>query len=84
MKDLDTMTVTKVGQGTLPKWWRTESGLSNGGVVEVRPLRDGKHSIVLTPRRSKRRGISGKDLLKQMRKCPYPIEPPPRHRLPFK
>ena len=30
MKELDTMTVTKVGQGTLPKWWREASGLSQG------------------------------------------------------
>lgn len=42
MKDLDTMTVSKVGQGTLPKWWRDASGLNGGGVVEVRSLRDGK------------------------------------------
>jgi len=51
MKDLDTMTVSKVGQGTLPRWWREASGLSKGGLVEVRPMRDGKNSIVLTPNR---------------------------------
>ena len=54
MKDLDTLTVSKVGQSTLPKWWRDASGLSQGGVVEVRPLRDGKNSII-------RRNIRGKD-----------------------
>ena len=82
MKELDTMTVTKVGQGTLPKWWRDASGLSNGGTVEVRPMRDGHNSIVLTPKVPKRRGAVG--LLKQMQKCPYPMPPPPRHYLPFK
>ena len=50
MKDLDTMTVSSVGQSTLPKWWREVSGLSKGGVVEVRPRRDGRQSIVLTPK----------------------------------
>jgi bifunctional DNA-binding transcriptional regulator/antitoxin component of YhaV-PrlF toxin-antitoxin module len=60
------MTVSKVGQSTLPKWWRDVSGLSRGGVVEVRPLRDGQNSIVLTARPGNRRGISGKELLKQL------------------
>ena len=48
MEELDTMTVTKVGRGTLPKWWRDASGPSNGGTVEVRPMRDGQNSIILT------------------------------------
>ena len=82
MKDLDTMTVSKVGQSTLPKWWRYASGLSKGGVVEVRPLRDGKNSIVLTPKPVKRRGAVG--LLKLFSRCPAPIPPPERHQLPFK
>ncbi len=82
MKDLDTMTVSKVGQSTLPKWWRDASGLSGGGTVEVRPVRDGKNSIVLTPKPGKRRGAVG--LLKQFSRCPSPIPPPERHRLPFK
>ena len=59
MKDLDIMTVSKVGQSTLPKWWRDTSGLADGGVVEVRPMRDGKNSIVLTPKTAKRRGAVG-------------------------
>ena len=50
MRDLGTMTVSSVGQSTLPKWWREVSGVSKGGVVEVRPLRDGRHSIVLAPK----------------------------------
>ena len=82
MKDLDTITVSKVGQSTLPKWWRDASGLAEGGVIEVRPLRDGKSSIVLTPRPAKRRGAVG--LLELFARCPAPIPPPARHHLPFK
>ncbi len=82
MKDLDTMTVSKVGQSTLPKWWRDASGLSQGGVVEVRPMRDGKNSIVLTPKPRRRRGAVG--LLKLLSRCPAPMPAPERHNLPFK
>ena len=84
MKDLDTMKVSRVGQGTLPKWWRDGSGLSQGGVVEVRPVRDGRNSIILTPRPGDRRGVSGKDLLEQFARCPWRMRPPTRHRLPVK
>jgi bifunctional DNA-binding transcriptional regulator/antitoxin component of YhaV-PrlF toxin-antitoxin module len=84
VKDSDVMTVSKVGQGTLPKWWRDASGLSRGGVVDVHPLRDGHNSIVLTPKPSGRRGVSGKALLKQFSRCPLPLRPPVRHRLRFK
>ena len=82
MKDLDTMTVSRVGQSTLPKWWRDASGLAKGGLVEVRPLRDGKNSIVLTPKPLKRPGAVG--LLKLFAKCPAPLPAPERHALPFK
>lgn len=82
MKELDILTVSKVGQGTFPKWWRDASGLAQGGVVEVRPMRDGKHSILLTPRPGKRRGAIG--LLDQFSLCPAAIRPPERHTLPFK
>ena len=82
MKELDTLTVSRVGQSTLPKWWRDASGLSQGGVVEVRPMRDGKNSIVLTPKRVKRRGAVG--LLKLFSACPAPIPAPKRHHLPLK
>jgi AbrB family looped-hinge helix DNA binding protein len=82
MEDLDAMTVSKVGQSTLPKWWREASGLSEGGGVEVRPMRDGKNSIVLIPKPVKRRGAVG--LLKLFSRCPAPIPPPERHQLPFK
>jgi bifunctional DNA-binding transcriptional regulator/antitoxin component of YhaV-PrlF toxin-antitoxin module len=82
MKDLDTMTVSKVGQGTLPKWWRDISGLSAGGVVEVRPMHDGQNSIVLTPKPLKRRGAVG--LAGLFSSCPTPLEAPERHHLDFK
>jgi len=82
MKDLDTLTVSKVGQSTLPKWWRDSSGLSKGGIVEVRAVRDGKNSILLTPRTKKRQGAVG--LVKQFGSCPMPIPVPERTELPFK
>jgi AbrB family looped-hinge helix DNA binding protein len=82
MKDSDIMTISKVGQSTLPKWWRDSSGLSQGGVVEVRPMRDGKNSIVLTPKPVKRRGAVG--LLTLLASCPSPMPAPERHALPFK
>jgi bifunctional DNA-binding transcriptional regulator/antitoxin component of YhaV-PrlF toxin-antitoxin module len=82
VKDLDSITVSKVGQSTLPKWWRNASGLLQGGVVEVRPMRDGKNSLILTPKFTKRRGAVG--LLSQFARCPKPIFPPTRHKLPFK
>lgn len=84
MKDWDTMTVSKVGQGTLPKWWRDASGLGRGGVVEVRPLRDKQNSIVLTPMAAQGRGVSGKNMLKQFSRCPWAQPVPSRHRLPFR
>jgi AbrB family looped-hinge helix DNA binding protein len=76
------MTISKAGRCTLPKWWRDVSGLSQGGMVEVRPMRDGQNSIVLTPRPIRRRGAVG--LLALFSKCPSPIPPPERHRQPFK
>jgi AbrB family looped-hinge helix DNA binding protein len=84
MKEWDTMSISKVGQSTLPKWWRDASGLSGGGIVEVRPVRDGHHSIVLTPKSANKRGVSGKQLLKQFSRCPWPLPAPRRYRLPFK
>jgi uncharacterized protein (DUF433 family) len=58
------------------------SNLSHGGVVEVRPMRDGKNSIVLLPKPTQRRGAVG--LRKLFARCPVPIPPPERHYLPFK
>jgi bifunctional DNA-binding transcriptional regulator/antitoxin component of YhaV-PrlF toxin-antitoxin module len=82
MKELDVLTVSKVGQSTLPKWWRDASGLSRGGIVEIRPAKDGKNSIILTPRPGRRRGAVG--LVKQFSACPAPIPSVERHTLPFK
>lgn len=82
MKASDTMTVSKVGQSTLPKWWRDASGLSEGGLVEVRSVHDSKNSIILTPIGARRRGAVG--LAMQFARCPKPIRPPARHQLPFK
>ena len=80
MKNLDTLTVSSVGQATLPKAWRDASGLAKGGLVEVRPLEDGRNSIILTPRPARREGASG--LLEAMRACPHPLPEPERHVLP--
>ena len=82
MKDLDVMTISRVGQSTFPKAWREAAGLSRGGVVEVRPLDDGKHSLLLTPRPPRRTGAVG--LLKVMRQCPYDFPDVARHTLPFR
>ncbi|MSU36538.1 MAG: hypothetical protein EXS36_15850 [Pedosphaera sp.] len=81
MKELDILTISKVGQSTFPKWWRDISGLSQGGLVEVRPMRDGKNSILLTPQPGKRRGAVG--LFEQFSVCPSPIRVRERHTLPF-
>ena len=81
VKELDTMTVTKVGQGTLPKWWRVASGLSQGGVVEVRPMPDGRNCIILTPKPARRRSLSGQELLRQFARRPHPRPATERHAL---
>lgn len=79
---MDVMTISRVGQSTFPKAWRDVAGLSHGGVVEVRPLDDGKHSLLLTPRPARRLGAVG--LLKAMRQCPHDFPQVDRHVLPFK
>ena len=76
------MTISRVGQSTFPKAWREAAGLAGGGVVEVRPLNDGQHSLLLTPRRPQRVGAVG--LLEAMRQCPHDIPEVPRHALPFR
>jgi bifunctional DNA-binding transcriptional regulator/antitoxin component of YhaV-PrlF toxin-antitoxin module len=82
MKDLDVMTISRVGQSTFPKAWRQAAGLIRGGVVEVSPLNDGKHSLLLTPRPPRRVGAVG--LLKAMHQCPHDFPDVPRHTLPFR
>ncbi len=51
-------------------------------MVEVRLLRDGKHSLVLAPKPARRRGAVG--LLKFLSRCPAPMPPHARHPWPFK
>lgn len=82
MKDHDVMTISRVGQSTFPKEWRKAAGLEAGGLVEVRFLRDGKQSLLLTPRRPKRTGAVG--LLAAMRSCPADLPEVARHSLPFR
>jgi AbrB family looped-hinge helix DNA binding protein len=82
MKALDVMTISRAGQSTFPKAWREAAGLSEGGVMEVRPLNDGRHSLLLTPLSPRRVGAVG--LLKAMRQCPHEIPEVPRHTLPFR
>jgi len=82
MKELDVMTISQVGQSTFPKAWRDAAGLSEGGIVEVRRLNDGKHSLLLTPRPMRRLGAVG--LLQALQQCPHDFPEIPRHRLPFK
>ena len=84
MNETGTMVVSASGQGTLPEWWREASGLASGGVVEVRAISDGSNSLLLTPKQSARRGISGRELLEQFAKCPQPIDVAERHEMPFR
>jgi hypothetical protein len=44
-------------------------------------MRDGKNSIVLTPKPAKRQGAVG--LLELFTACPVPFPAPARHRPPF-
>lgn len=76
------MTISRVGQSTFPKAWREAAGLSGGGVVEVRPVNDGRHSLLLTPRPPRQEGAVG--LIEAMRRCPHEIPEVTRHTLPFR
>ena len=58
------------------------AGLAKGGVVEVRPVKDGRHSLLLTPKPARKRGASG--LLYAFAACPFPLPPAERHALPGK
>jgi bifunctional DNA-binding transcriptional regulator/antitoxin component of YhaV-PrlF toxin-antitoxin module len=82
MKNYDVMTISRVGQSTFPKAWRKAAGLTAGGLVEVRFLKDGKQSLLLTPKPQKRTGATG--LLAAMRSCPVDLPAVERHHLPFK
>jgi bifunctional DNA-binding transcriptional regulator/antitoxin component of YhaV-PrlF toxin-antitoxin module len=82
MKQHDVMTISRVGQSTFPKEWRKAAGLEAGGVVDVRILRDGSQSLLLTPRKPKRTGAVG--LIAAMRVCPAELPEVTRHPLPFR
>lgn len=82
MKDVDVMTISKVGQSTFPKAWRQAAGLERGGLVEVRFLKDGRQSLLLTPKPRKRTGAVG--LLQAMQSCPVELPEVRRHHLPCK
>lgn len=82
MKVLGVMTISRVGQSTFPKAWREAAGLGGGGMVEVRPVNDGKQSLLLTPMPARRVGAVG--LLDAMRRCPHDFPAVTRHTLPFK
>jgi len=76
------MNVSRVGQSTFPREWRRKAGLATGGLMEVRFLEDGKHSLLLTPRNPRRTGAVG--LLAAMRACPGGLPRVGRQALPFK
>lgn len=79
MTDYDVMTISRAGQATFPKAWRKAAGLTAGGLVEVRFLKDGKQSLLLTPNPRRRIGAVG--LLAAMRSCPVPLPKADRHHL---
>ena len=82
MKDFDVMTISKVGQANFPKAWRQTAGLELGGVVEVRFLKDGSQSLLLTPKPRKRTGAVG--LLQATQSCPVELPEVGRDPLPSK
>jgi bifunctional DNA-binding transcriptional regulator/antitoxin component of YhaV-PrlF toxin-antitoxin module len=82
MRDLDTITITKKGQAQFPARWRKQAGLMQGGPCDVRPLNDGRHSIIITPRAQKRRGARG--LLQHLESFEVSIPAVERHTMPLK
>jgi bifunctional DNA-binding transcriptional regulator/antitoxin component of YhaV-PrlF toxin-antitoxin module len=82
MKEHALMTLSRVGQSTFPREWRRKAGLATGGLMDVRFLQDGKHSLLLTPRKPRRTGAVG--LLAAMRACPSELPEVGRHPLPFR
>jgi hypothetical protein len=82
MRDLDTLTITEKGQAQFPASWRRAAGLLHGGPCDIRPLNDGRQSLIITPRASKRRGAVG--LLKHLKAREVPFPKVERHTMPFK
>jgi bifunctional DNA-binding transcriptional regulator/antitoxin component of YhaV-PrlF toxin-antitoxin module len=82
MRELDTITITEKGQAQFPAEWRKRAGLAHGGPCDVRPLNDGRESLIITPRKQKRRGAVG--LLKHLQARSLPFPKVERHVMPFK
>lgn len=82
MKAIDTLTITSKGQAQFPAGWRREAGLLRGGPCDVRPLNDGRQSLIITPRPQKRRGAAG--LLKHLESFSVSIAEIERHTMPGK
>jgi bifunctional DNA-binding transcriptional regulator/antitoxin component of YhaV-PrlF toxin-antitoxin module len=82
MRDLETITITEKGQAQFPAGWRKLAGLAHGGPCDVRPLNDGRQSLIITPRAQKRRGAAG--LLAHLKRQEMPFPKVERHHLPFK
>jgi len=81
MRKFETITVTAKGQAQFPAAWRKLAGLMQGGPCDVRPLNDGRQSLIITPRPQKRRGATG--LLAHLKRQKLPFPKVERHPLPF-
>lgn len=82
MRELDTLTITEKGQAQFPAGWRRKAGLQHGGPCDIRPVNDGRNSLIITPRVQKRRGAVG--LLAHLKRQTIPFPKVKRHVLPFK
>lgn len=82
MRNLDTITITEKGQAQFPAAWRKLAGLIHGGPCDVRPLNDGRQSLIITPRAQKRRGAAG--LLAHLEGFSVELPEVERHTMPSK
>jgi len=82
MRELDTLTITAKGQAQFPASWRKQAGLSHGGPCDLRPLNDGRQSLIITPRVRQRRGAAG--LLKHLETFSVSLPKVARHTMPLK
>lgn len=81
MNDVMTVSISMKGQAVLPLKWRKENGLTAGGVCDGVLVRDGKGSLMITPR-PKRKGAKG--LLKFILAQDASLPPVKRHKFPSK
>ncbi len=82
MRELDTLTITEKGQAQFPASWRKQAGLLHGGPCDVRPVNDGRQSLIITPRVQKRRGAVG--LLAHLEGQTVAFPKVERHTMPLK